>query len=78
MEHIIQQITPIFNRVFQTNLEIHSSTSADEVATWDSLSHVVFIGEIETAFSVVFDLDELLSFNNIGDIAKAIEQKNGI
>ena len=48
---IHSRLTEVFRDVFEAPaLEIAESTTADDVAGWDSLSHVNLIVAVETAF----------------------------
>ncbi len=55
--------------------EIFKTTTANDVDEWDSLGHIMLIQAIENKYNIQFDLDELLDFNRVGDIVKAVENK---
>jgi len=78
MEELLNKLQPIFRATFRKEkLVLNNSTSAEDIDTWDSLSHVLLLNEIETAFNIEFDLDELISFRTVEDIIKSIASKNG-
>ena len=73
---IINQIVSIIEK--QLNLieaEINSKTTFEDIPTWDSLNHAVIINLIEQHFEINFELDEMLDFESINDISKAISKK---
>ena len=76
-EEIFQTINEIACDVFEdSSLELTDETTADDVAAWDSLTHLGFINEIELEFGMKFTLAEIRGFRNVGElvdtVAKAI------
>ena len=76
MQDILNKLNPIFARVFEDEtLQITEESSARDIDKWDSLRHVLLISEIEKAFNIHFELEEMIGFQNVGDIARALEKK---
>ncbi|MBX7535961.1 acyl carrier protein [Qipengyuania sp. GH1] len=46
-------------------------TTANDVAQWDSLSHVRLMVMIEMELGVHFSTSEMQSFKNLGDLVRA-------
>ncbi|MCL5130490.1 acyl carrier protein [Algibacter sp. L4_22] len=66
---IHEKTEAIFKNVFEDDtLEITSTMTANDVDSWDSLSHMVLIVEIEKAFNIKFKLRELNKMKNVGDM----------
>jgi acyl carrier protein len=59
------------------NLEISRSTTADDVASWDSLSNVELIVALESEFGVRFRTGELANLKSVGDLADMITRLLG-
>ncbi|MDF1671928.1 MAG: acyl carrier protein [Vicingaceae bacterium] len=79
MDELLNKLIPIFQKVFKKeNLVVELSTSAEDIDTWDSLTHVVLLHEIEKTFSIQFELEELISFKTVEDIIKALASKDGV
>lgn len=79
MDKLLNKLTPIFQKVFKKeNLKVNLSTSAEDIDNWDSLTHVVLLHEIEKAFNIQFELEELISFKTVEDIIKALAYKHGV
>ncbi len=73
----MEQLTPIFRKVFsEENLVVTNELTANDVEKWDSLSHMLLIGEVENAFSVKFKLKELNKMKNVGDMIDIILAKS--
>ena len=47
---------------------ITESTVMEDVEAWDSLAHVMLIGELETRLGVVIPLDEAIEITGVKDI----------
>ena len=76
MQDMLTALQPIFAKVFEReDLIISKETSAKDIPRWDSLHHVMLISEIEATYDIRFDLDELMSMQNVGDIIQLIESK---
>jgi len=70
------KLNGIFQEVFKDDgIQIKPETTANDVDGWDSFSHVTLIVAIETRFNIKFSLKEVMSFKNVGDLIKSIEQK---
>lgn len=73
---ILKQINAIFVELFndeQILLDENSDTST--VEAWDSLNHIQVITAIEKHFNIRFELNDLLNFQNIGDLMRGIQSK---
>jgi acyl carrier protein len=78
MEEVLNQVNAIFKSVFEdNNLTITMDSSAKDIEKWDSLNHVLLIAELEREFNISFELDEMITFKNVGDIVNSINSKVG-
>lgn len=55
--------------------EIVDSTTADQVAGWDSLSHAKIVAAVEDAFGVRFATMEVLRLKNVGELQALVDAK---
>lgn len=55
-------------------IQITADTTALDVAGWNSLSHMIFMTQIEQQFNVSFSDEEIFSMGNIGELAKLISK----
>lgn len=68
----------IFGAVFRRDdIRLTDATTAAEVEGWDSLAHINLMFSIEETFGIRFDDEEFSSFENIGDLKRAIAAKIG-
>lgn len=78
MEHsvVIEKLTSIFREVFSDNsLVLTNEMTANDVATWDSLTHMLMITKVEEDFGIKFKLKELNKLKKVGDLIEVIESK---
>jgi len=70
-----------YNNAFMEALDVKEDQLADlkyqDVPTWDSVGHMGLISELEDAFDIQFETDDIVDFNSY---AKGIEllKKYGI
>jgi len=69
---MIKIIADVFE--IQTS-EIDDSFSMDTYSRWDSLMHLVIISELEAAFDIVLDPDEIGTINSIKKLSEVINHK---
>lgn len=56
-------------------ISMEDSMTASDVKGWDSLSHMIIIKEIETAFNIRFKLKDLNKLVDMGSLVAMIETK---
>ncbi len=67
----------IVARVFDVPIsQITDETGQEDIESWDSFNVYVLLDEIESAFSVKFNLDETLEIKKVKDFRKLL-QKHG-
>ncbi len=58
-----QKYTQIFQEIFSAKPEeLNDSFTFENVDRWDSLTHLTLISELEAAFDVMFETDDILHF----------------
>lgn len=73
---IIKRIEKVLRSVFENeSIVLNKTTSANDIAGWDSLMHMTVIDAIEQEFAVTFSFNEVSEFNTIGDIIACLETK---
>ena len=76
MSSIYERLTPVFREVFDNDDTVATpGLTANDVADWDSLSHVRLMVAIEEHFNIRFSTSEITSFKNVGELAACIEAK---
>lgn len=73
---IFKKVNEIFcDELDNDDIVLTDETTADDVEEWDSLSHVQLIVAIEKAFGIKFTSNEILSWNNVGELIDSIEKR---
>jgi acyl carrier protein len=57
--------------------QINDDMSRKTVKEWDSMAHLMLVSEIESAFEVTMDDDDIMEIQTVADIKKTL-QKHGI
>ena len=58
-----EQYTQIFKVIFEVDeSELNENFNFKDVEKWDSLTHLTLISELEAAFDVMFETDDILHF----------------
>ena len=75
-EEIFQKVQEIFRDVFDDEeLTISDLTNSDEIEDWDSLEHISLIVSMEKEFSMKFDIKEVNTLENVGEMIDLIKRK---
>jgi acyl carrier protein len=72
------ELQEIFRDLFDDDdIVLSDSTSAKDIARWDSLQNVKLMIRIERAFKVKFGTGEVVGLKNVGELLSLIEKKRG-
>jgi|HubBroStandDraft_6_1064221.scaffolds.fasta_scaffold115128_3 acyl carrier protein len=75
-EEILSEVNKVFAGVFgDPRIAVNATTTAKDVAGWDSLTHTVLIAKTQEHFKVKFALREVMRFQNVGDMCALIAKK---
>ena len=73
---IYARLTQVFHDVFQDDsLVLAPDMTADEVADWDSMSHIRLVISVARAFAVKFSAADIGTLKNVGDLVGLIRAK---
>lgn len=73
---INETLQNIFREVFNNpELVIHPEMTANDVANWDSITHLVMISQVEETFGIRLKLKELIKLKNVGDLIQLLNEK---
>ena len=75
---VFEKVEKIFQQVFDDeNLKIKREFSSKDIEDWDSLAQINLIVAMEKEFNLKFNISEISSLENIGDMIDLIERKIG-
>ncbi len=73
-DNILKELETVFKQFFKNDLIIlKNETVADDIAYWDSLTHIELINTIEKQFNITFTFNEVLSFDTVGEMVICIQ-----
>ena len=71
-----EQVQNVFRDVFEDPmLLITEKTTAADIPTWDSLTHITLIVSLEEDFGIQFTSMEVTSMSCVGDLFTLLEKK---
>ena len=75
---ILKKVNEIFIDVLENDkIVLNPDTTADDVAEWDSLNHILLVVAIEKNFKQRFTTAEIQGWKNVGEMCAAIEKRIG-
>ncbi len=73
---ILNKVREAFKTAFDVDPELVSmETGASDIPAWDSVSHLSLASELEQAFDISLDVDELIEMENVREIVRIIKTK---
>ena len=72
---IMEQLSPIFLDVLDNYKPLSGKTSARDIESWDSLSHIRLMITIEKYYSIKFTASEVTDLDNVGQLIQLIITK---
>ncbi len=75
-QEIRQRVQKIFREVFESpSLIVSERTTAADIPSWDSLTHINLIIALEEEFGIQFSSEEVTSMTCVGDLFAVLERK---
>ncbi len=75
-EEIFGKLNEVFRDVFEDDdITVSDQTTADDIDDWDSLEHINLINAIEQEFGIKFNMGQIVSMKNVGEMVTIIESK---
>lgn len=77
-EDIMARLNDVFIDLFDDeDIKINDSTTANDIDDWDSLEHINLIVAIEQEFDMKFNMNEVTSMKNVGEMVDIIASRVG-
>ncbi len=72
-EEIFTRLNNVFRDVFDDDsITVNDNTTADDIEDWDSLEHINLIVAIEQEFGLKFNMHDVTTFKNVGEMVNVI------
>ena len=73
-DEIYEQLNEVFRDVFDDeSITVSDETTADDIEDWDSLEHINLIAAVEQQFGVRFNMGQIVTLKNVGEMVDLIE-----
>ncbi len=75
-EEVFEKINEVFRDVFEDDsITFVDETTAADIEDWDSLEHINLVNAIEQEFGIKFNMGQIVSMKNVGEMADIIMEK---
>ena len=77
-EEVFVKLNEVFRDVFDDErITVTDATTANDIDDWDSLEHINLLAAIEQEFGMKFNMGQVVSMKNVGEMADIIISKIG-
>ena len=75
-KELFEQLNEVFQDVFDDDsITVNETTTANDIDDWDSLEHINLINAVEQKFGIKFDMGQIVTMKNVGEMANIIESQ---
>lgn len=72
-DEVFEKLNEVFQDVFDDDtITVTNATTADDIEEWDSLEHINLIAAVEQEFGIKFNMGQVVSMKNVGEMADII------
>ncbi len=72
-KEIYERLNKVFRDVFDDEtIEVNSETTSKDIEDWDSLEHINLIVAVEQEFGIKFNMGEVTTMKNVGEMVNII------
>ena len=75
-EEIYERLNKVFRDVFDDDeIVVTAETTSNDIEDWDSLGHINLIVAVEQEFGIKFNMHEVTTMKNVGEMVDIIIEK---
>ena len=72
-EAVFETLNEVFRDVFDDeSISVTENTTSNDIEHWDSLEHINLLAAVEQEFGVKFNMGQVVSMKNVGEMADII------
>ena len=72
-EEIYERLNSVFRDVFDDeSIVVKPETTSNDIEDWDSLEHINLVVAVEQEFGIKFNMKEVTSMKNVGEMVEII------
>ena len=77
-EEVITKLNEVFRDVFDDDtICVNENTTSADIEDWDSLEHINLLAAVEQEFGMKFNMGQVVSMKNVGEMADIIMSQVG-
>ena len=75
-EMIFERLNNVFRDVFDDDtISVSDNTTSKDIPDWDSLEHINLIVAVEQEFGIKFNMGEVTTMKNVGEMVEIIKER---
>ena len=75
-EEIYERLNEVFRDVFDDeSITVNENTTSSDIEDWDSLEHINLVVAVEQEFGIKFNMGEVTTMKNVGEMVNIIESR---
>ena len=72
-EEIYERLNNVFRDIFDDeSIVVNAETTSKDIEDWDSLEHINLIVAVEQEFGIKFNMNEVTTMKNVGEMVEII------
>lgn len=72
-EAVYETLNEVFRDVFDDeSIVVNDATTSDDIEDWDSLEHINLIAAVEQEFGMKFNMGQVVTMKNVGEMVDII------
>ncbi len=77
-EEVFERLNKVFRDIFDDkSIMVNEETTSNDIEDWDSLEHINLIVAIEQEFGMKFNMHEVTTMKNVGEMVDIIISRIG-
>lgn len=77
-EEVFTKLNEVFRDVFDDEtICVNENTTSEDIEDWDSLEHINLLAAVEQEFGMKFNMGQVVSMKNVGEMADIIMSQVG-
>ena len=72
-EEVYERLNKVFQDIFDDDsITVNENTTSNDIEDWDSLEHINLVVAIEQEFGMKFNMNEVTTMKNVGEMVDII------
>lgn len=72
-EEIYERLNAVFQDIFDDDtIIVNENTTSNDIEDWDSLEHINLVVAVEKEFGIKFNMNEVSTMKNVGEMVDII------